>query len=438
MTMNIQTTSEYEDSCPHMGLNTKGFLVGYLTSRISILVIAGVIMYNNPKSRPQFAYDFILSSVITVIGFFNFAMAVHRTDYYKIILPIEILASVSFLGRYIRPVLLGALGIKAEGGAYYIYPLNVLVMQRRLCIFIMMVLGEGVIQLLLPTLNQDHLIRCYSYVFAGLVLIFSFAMLYCDAALREHIDDHAMRRSAMRGGLFIYMHSICGFFMLILGVSLKLSYHDVVENHQIHHDVDSLTGVCCGAIVLCILVLRSTHKGILNDRLATTRSLRRTFNYFSRAIFVLAHWLVAYRTFYDDSVEVYSRDRFLYFHAFLTAASVIIEVCLSHWFPDDGKKERHHHHHGQHAGPHNLTPYSEEEGTVTEEQRQRQASHASGMRVSRMSEITNKEDPEMKPDDIPLQEMSAENSSDDLPQLSTSTSLSRDSSVLCDPTQGVE
>ena len=162
MTMNIQTTSEYEDACPHMGFNTRGFLVGYLGSRISILVIAGVIMYYNKKSRPQFAYDFILSSVIIIIGFFNFFTGIDRTLYYKIILPIEILASVVVFGRYLRPLLLGALGITAEGNEYYIFPLNVLVMQRRLCIFIMMVLGEGIIQLLTPTLNQDHLVRCYS------------------------------------------------------------------------------------------------------------------------------------------------------------------------------------------------------------------------------------------------------------------------------------
>jgi hypothetical protein len=367
-------------------------------------------MYNNPKSRPQFAYDFILSSIITIIGFGCFAIPNdRRTEYYKIILPLEVLASVAFLGRYLRPIFLGALGIKADGDQYYVYPINVLVMQRRLCIFIMMVLGEGVIQLLLPTLNQDHLVRCYSYAFAGIVLIFSFAMLYCDAALREHVDDHAMRRSAFRGGIWIYMHSICGFFMFILGVSLKLAYHDVFLNHQIHHDVDSLTGVCCGTIVLCILILRSTHKGILNDRLATKRSVKRAFNYFSRSIFVLAHWLVAYRTFYDHSPEVYSRDRYLYFHSAITAASVIIEVCLSHWLPDEGKEKSHHHHHTS--------------GPDQEDNDQR----------SRVSEITAKEDPEMKPDDIPLQELSTENSSPP-----SERSFSREDSMLCEPMQGVE
>jgi hypothetical protein len=424
MTMNIQTTSEYEDACPHMGINTRGFLVGYLASRIAILVIAGVIMFYNKKSRPQFAYDFILSSIITVIGFFNFSTHIDRTDYYKIILPIEIMASVTVLGRYLRPILLGALGIKAEGNQYYIFPLNVLVMQRRLCIFIMMVLGEGIIQLLLPTLNQEHLIRCYSYVFAGLVLLFSFAMLYCDAALREHVHEHAMRRSAIRGGVFIYMHSFCGFFMFLLGVALKLSYHDVVENHQIHHDVDSLTGVCCGAIVLCILILRSTHKGVWNGKLATQKSIRRAFNYFSRGIFVIAHWLVAYRTFYDHSPEVYSRDRFLYFHAFLTASSVIIEVCLSHFLPDDGtgkRSKKSHHDHS--SSPHNLTPYEEDD---------------------RGSDVFPKSDVESKPN-VPLQTLREETSSSDAaplptsPQLTSSDSFSSaDDEAMCNPIRGLE
>jgi low temperature requirement protein LtrA len=432
MTMNIQTTSEYEDACPHMGLNTRGFLVGYLGSRISILIIAGVIMYYNKKSRPQFAYDFILSSIITIIGFFNFSTHINRTDYYKIIIPIEILASVVVFGRYLRPILLGSLGIKAENNQYYIFPLNVLVMQRRLCIFIMMVLGEGIIQLLLPTLNQDHLIRCYSYVFAGLVLLFSFAMLYCDAALREHVHEHAMRRSALRGALFIYIHPLCGFFMFVLGVALKLSYHDVIENHQIHHDVDSLTGVCCGAIVMCILTLRSTHKGILNGGATRPfhKRVRRAFNYFSRSIFVLAHWLVAYRTFYDQSTEVYARDRYLYFHAFLTASSVIIEVCLSHFLSedDDGTKKKSRHHHHDPAGPHNLTPYQEDDDRVSDV-------------------LPPKEgDPESKPGDIQLRALtdntSPSSSSATSPQDETAESYSSssidDSDSMCNPMQGLE
>lgn len=357
MILNIPTNSHFEDTCPHMGLDKKGFLVGYLGSRISILVFSALIMYTNPKSRPQFAYDFILSTVVTIIGLFNFQNAIDRTIFYKVILPVEILLSVAFFGRYLRPIFLNFIGIKAE--EYYVYPINVLVMQRRLCIFIMMVLGEGVIQILQPTLNQDHLIRCYSYAFAAIVLIFSFAMLYCDAALREHIDEHALRRSAIRGAIFIYAHSVCGFFMFLLGASLKLAYHDVVENHQIHNDVDSLTGVACGAIVLCILILRSTHKGIFVGKIDQGKPLRRALNYTGRSIFIVAHWIVAYRTFYNHDKEVYSRDKYLYFHAFITAASIIVEVCLSHFFPDADSKMKRHASHSNH--PHHTTPYEERE-----------------------------------------------------------------------------
>lgn len=432
MILNIPTNSHFNDVCPHMGLNTKGFLVGYLGSRISILLFSALIMYTNKKSRPQFAYDFILSFIITIIGLFNFQNEVDRTIFYKVILPIEILASVAFFGRYLRPIFLNFIGIKADNNQYYVFPLNVLVMQRRLCIFIMMVLGEGVIQILQPTLNEDHLVRCYAYAFAAIVLIFSFAMLYCDAALREHIDEHALRRSAYRGAIFIYGHSICGFFMFLLGVALKLSYHDVVENHQIHNDSDSLTGIACGAIVMAILVLRSTHKGILIGQISEVKSFRRAFNYFGRSVFVLFHWIVAYRTFYNHHPEVYSRDRYLYFHSSITAGSIILEVCLSHFFPDADHKTKHHVHHTNH--PHNTTPYEERESVSN----QNNTNGHDEENVEDTSEVTK---------NIQLLNLQAKNVNEientnlqNNEQVGSNSTISMDSqdSIMCNPLQQFE
>ena len=183
-----------------------------------------------------------------------------------------------------------------------------------------------------------------------------------------------------------------------------------MENHQIHNDVDSLTGICCGAIVMCILILRSTHKGILNGKLTTEKRVRRAFNYFSRTIFVVAHWFVAYRTFHDHSPEVYSHDRYLYFHAAITALSVIIEVCLTHFLPNDGTKKNSHHPQAS-GGPHNLTPYEDNDST---------------------EDIS----PKGSPDDLPLHPLS-----DLSPSLTSSSevfSSSIDDDSETNPMQGLE
>jgi low temperature requirement protein LtrA len=324
-----------DETCPHMGLTTKGFLVGWLGTRLSILTMYFVALYNNKHTIPQFVGDITVSVLLVVVGFVMFIPGMNRPLFYKIAICVEFVLATPVLGSFFRPHLAKLFGVERKDGNYYIVPLNILVYQRRLCMFIMMVLGEGVIQVLEPAIDGNHVTRCYAYATCGLILLFSFSMLYCDAVMREHLDNHALRRSALSGGVWIYMHGPLSFFMYLVGISIKLAYHDVVDNHQIEQHQDVLLGVGCGAVVLCLAVMRSRHKGstVFFMKTATPEEHKkrrnRIANYSFRVVVALLHWLAALKSFRVESDDVKARDRFLYFHCALAFFSIAIEVVFS-------------------------------------------------------------------------------------------------------------
>ena len=334
--MNVKGSDESSDSCPHMGLDTKGFLVGWLGARLAILVMYAIALNSNRNVIPQFGFELFVSVILFIIGCGMFTPGANRALFFKIALPVEYVLATPILGSRLRPHFAKLIGINPKNNIYYIIPLNISVYQRRLCMFVMMVLGEGVIQILDPTIDDEHIIRCYAYATCGLVLLFCFAMLYCDAVLREHLDHHALRRSAFSGMIWVYMHGPLAFFMYLVGISIKLAYHDVVKDHQIHKQPDVVLGVACGAVVLCLAVMRSRHKGsstlLVPSKTPAERAKKRNriFNYALRLFIVLVHWLAAYRSSHLESSEVDARDRYLYLHCVLTFSSVALEVIFSH------------------------------------------------------------------------------------------------------------
>jgi len=331
MIMNINAEA---GSCPHMGLDTKGFLVGYVGARLSIILMYVIALWTNRHTVPQFCLDLIVSLLILSVSLAMFYPGANRPLFYKISLSLEFVMLTPVLGNYIRPYFAKLIGCVPANDVYYVVPLNIIVYQRRLCMFIMMVLGEGVIQILEPTLDSNHLERCYLYATCGLILIFSFAMQYCDAVLREHVEHHALRRSSAAGRVWIFMHPVLAYFMYLVGISIKLSYHDVTADHQIFHEHDVVLGVSCGAVVLCLTLMRSTHKGVFRfdaeaKEETQRKNIRRVFNYSVRLLVVFLHWMAAWKSFNVESHATTARDRFLYFHCALSALSVVFEVILS-------------------------------------------------------------------------------------------------------------
>jgi hypothetical protein len=65
-------------------------------------------------------------------------------------------------------------------------------------------------------------------------------------------------------GLFwTWMHAVTGFFIYLIGVSIEIAIHDVYLNEPILHAHDTIMGLSCGCISVCLNMMRSTHKGVI-------------------------------------------------------------------------------------------------------------------------------------------------------------------------------
>jgi low temperature requirement protein LtrA len=133
--------------------------------------------------------------------------------------------------------------------------------------FIMITIGEGMIQIIYPSLPSDesYIDRIYLFVFACVVILFSLAMLYADAVVRNpHDSDHAMKRDdKIAGVIWTFSHVVLGYFMFLTGIVIELAIALVYVNKPIEHSYDTLLGVCIGTATLIMTLMRSTHKGIV-------------------------------------------------------------------------------------------------------------------------------------------------------------------------------
>ena len=83
-----------------------------------------------------------------------------------------------------------------------VIPLNLHAFQSRLCLFIMMVTGEGMIQIISPSLpdSSSYYDRIVYFNLSCFVILFGNAMLYSDAVIREDLYHHVMSRSPKIAG----------------------------------------------------------------------------------------------------------------------------------------------------------------------------------------------------------------------------------------------
>jgi len=364
------------DACPQLGLQNKAEPVGFIIAYSAIVILNAIALYSNPLAQPQLGFEFFTSLVYLVCTMIITGPIEpgKLTDFFRIFVPLSYILRTEFLGQYIRPYFNKYLGpylfVKEPGPLELkrdIIPLNIHVHQVRLVMFIMIATGEGMIQIIYPSMPNDKSFvdRIYAFVVACVVILFSLAMLYADAVVRNpHNGEHAMlRKNKVAGALWTYSHVVLGFFIFLTGICIELAISLVYKNQPIHHSYDSLLGACLGSATLIMTLMRSTHKGISTEELSRenkdkgiwSKHLRRKINYSFRIIISLVHYLLAYfewqtgsadtddtssGTYFspaadsstDDNTNyhnVRSQDKFYYLHASFLALSLLIEVAGS-------------------------------------------------------------------------------------------------------------
>jgi len=145
------------------------------------------------------------------------------------------------------------------------YPLNIMTVQKRFQIFIMMVLGEAVIQVLQPhfedNFHDSATRRGMPYAVSGFFLAFAYAMLYSEACLKEHEHEHALHRSKLAGAVWYWIHIPIAVALLYMGIAVKIAYYYVLAEDEVSDYANKLLGCACGISMLLLMICRMTHKG---------------------------------------------------------------------------------------------------------------------------------------------------------------------------------
>ncbi len=132
--------------------------------------------------------------------------------------------------------------------------------QNRLGVFILIVLGESMIQLLIPSFDLGHKDQMVFLTIMGLLLVWSVAKQFFDAAQRVP-NGHALRRDMMSGNQWILMHGISGWFTFVLGIGLKFLYADLRYEQDAMGEHAIFMAVGCSGTVGCFTFMRFLHKG---------------------------------------------------------------------------------------------------------------------------------------------------------------------------------
>jgi low temperature requirement protein LtrA len=273
MSLHIYKTNSV-NSCPLLGLQAKAELVGFIVAYFAIVCLNGIAIYKNPTTQPQLGLEYFFSLFYLIFSLVCVGPIEdgELINFFRVTVPLNYLLRIEFLGQYIRPYFNKHLGphlfVKNPGPLELerdVIPLNVHAHQVRLCMFVMIATGEGMIQLIYPSLPTDDSFvdRIYMFVVACVVILFGLAMLYADAVVRNpHHSDHAMKRDSKLAQLtWTFSHVFLGYFMFLTGITIELAIGQVYENKPIDHAYDTLLGVCIGSATLIMTLMRSTHKG---------------------------------------------------------------------------------------------------------------------------------------------------------------------------------
>ena len=161
--------------------------------------------------------------------------------------------------------------------------------QTRLGVFILIVLGESMIQLLIPSFDLTHKDQMVFLTLMGLLLVWSVAKQFFDAAQRLP-QGHALRRDMRSGNQWILMHGISGWFTFVLGIGLKFLYADLRYEQDATGEHSTFLAVGCAGTVGCFAYMRFLHKGLGS----WPENKNRLLGYFARFLFALLHLSVAW------------------------------------------------------------------------------------------------------------------------------------------------
>lgn len=280
--------------------------IGILLSKTTILAMYGYIVHKNPKKLREVKFSMV-GLVLTTLCH----LACLGIDEYDIIfylwagsIVLELICDVISRLKY-EPVNHDVEHHTAE----------------RLGCFTMVVLGESVIQLLLPDLELLSESSIHRYAIAGLsgALVFNLAVIHFDK-LPSHIHD---KGDSERGAsslpphntkllvLWTLLHLPMTFFMLLVGISMKYMFN----NRETSEDTTWMLSISVGCILVLFTLMRFLRQGFRGKR-------KRLLAYAARCIIAAVAAVVPFFLPIDDMETYYTILPF----TVITSVFVIIDM----------------------------------------------------------------------------------------------------------------
>ena len=272
-----------------------GFAIGYLICKFGILLIQFRLIYIDEKGREQFLLDFIrhvLVCVVVALGIVaesalpNAFSNAEKLQYWAATILFEFLCSVynTYLCATVTEKLSFGMWFGKERYIKigYHYPLDIYRHQSRLGLFVMMILGEVLLEMGLPSYSLRLMGGVYLFDFFMIILAYSFAVQYYDCVHRPPGKPHAMQSTRIiYGFLFTWFHPLLGYFMLLMIVALTKMYEALHASNDVLRKYRSLLSVSCCLVCFLITFGRALHKefkGVLGSTVYRIRFLFMCFH----------------------------------------------------------------------------------------------------------------------------------------------------------------
>ena len=176
MTMNISSETDSDDdghrrklvhdtselgNCVIAADYSHGFFAGFIVTRISLVSLYVMVCYSDERAREQFWVNIFRhgSSLLSMAVMLHADISFSET--------LVCVGAIELFSTAVVPALLRIPGMERLLRYKYHYPLDIYEVQSRLGIFVMMVLGESMIQLLTASYNTNHTNE--TYLFQGWV-----------------------------------------------------------------------------------------------------------------------------------------------------------------------------------------------------------------------------------------------------------------------------
>lgn len=207
LNISLLTLSGDGDMCIHENvkpISYLGFITGLFVCRGIIFGLNFITVYQYPELYLQLKRKFIYfaGSLILIVAYYITLAAYYSDDNGPKIFKYFLLGILCY--EYIASslgdiaYLLYRYYFNDKSKLVYIVPINLTIVQGRMGAIILIMLGEGVIQLLSTLPNLHYASDVYAYLIGGVGIAFTLAMDYFEFVTKHDLTHHAARENMIR------------------------------------------------------------------------------------------------------------------------------------------------------------------------------------------------------------------------------------------------